>query len=388
MKRWSSTVPRSRWRSLLLLGLWGLCLSVSGVQVSTAALYEAGNNYNSYGHVYQDDVPVIGPMACCPTSAANSFNYLQNQFPAVYGSTLTSSPATTGDVQVIGGARYMDTGGVNGTTDALSVWGRYLYIESRKPFQTEYSCQVAIVNGQPVSYNQVIPWPDNRPIPQFLNNTPGAVSVPTWQFLHQNLQRGADVALDISYLEGGAVTGGHCLTVHRISFNDRNNNGIIDPGEGSISFVDPASRTEVTYNLRQNQDPGMLNGHPYLIVDYSGRTAFVELAVAEYPSPQAVPNTIDDGQHRGTAQQFPLRCSDIPGGRSVRRRSRDDLEQGHGTGKRRRHLRFRHQQSDPDGHHLRNGKPEQDGGGHPFSPGEQHLCRGHHSHRGDCQRRQ
>lgn len=295
METWASRVLQTLRRSRLWLGLLGLCLSVSGVQVSAAALYEAGNNYDSYGHVYQYDVPVIGPMACCPTSAANSFNYLQNRFPAVYGSVLTSSPPTTADVQVIGGAQYMNTDRANGTTDALSVWGRYLYIESRRPFQTEYSCQVAIVNGQPVSDHTVIPWPDNRPIPTFLNNTPGAVSVPTWQFLYQNLQRGADVGLAISYLEGGVVTGGHCVTVHRISFDDRNNNGIIDPGEGSISLVNPARRTEITYDLRQNQDLGTLNGHSYLIVDYDGRTAFIQVAVAEYPSPQAVPGTIGTG---------------------------------------------------------------------------------------------
>ncbi len=257
---------------------------------------------------------MIGPMACCPTSAANSFCYLQNQFPAVYGNALTSSPATTADVQAIGGARYMNTTRANGTTDALSVWGRYLYIESRMPFQTQYTCQVAMVDGKPVSYNAVIPWPDNRPIPAFLNNTPGAVSVPTWQFLHQNLQKGADVGLAISYLEGGVVTGGHCVTVHRISFNDQNNNGIIDPGEASIFLVDPASRTEVKYSLRQNQDPGTLNGHPYLIVDYNDRTAFIEVAVAEYPSPQTVPDTIGTGSIAVLSSNSPYGVLTFQGG--------------------------------------------------------------------------
>jgi outer membrane autotransporter protein len=266
---------------------------MGGFQHAAADLFEAGNNYNSYGHLNQDDVPVIGDMACCPTSAINSLTYLQNRFPVVYGSQLVSIRPID-EVQGIAGRNYMNTGAETGTTTALGIWGRYLYVESRVPLQTQYSCQIATINGQPLYGAELdpTPWPANRPLPRYMENAPpsvlGGASVPTWQFVYQNLQRGADIGIGITYIENGRGNSGHCLTVHHFSFNDATKSG-------TISFVDPADQTERTYNVWQNSDNSFLNGYPYLTLDYGNKRAIIDYIIVEYPTPQTVTNTVETG---------------------------------------------------------------------------------------------
>jgi len=285
MKKWN----------ILILTFRCLGLFMAGVPSAADALYEAGNDYNLYGHLLQKEVPVIGSMACCPTSAINSFTYLQNRFPAVYGDQLVSSPPSIGDVQRMAGLDYMNTDKGNGTSSFLGVWGRYLYIESRLPLQTSYSCQIATVNGQPLYGDKPdkTPWPANRPLPRYLDNAPpgapGGPSVPNWQFLYQNLQKGADLGIGITYIEpDGRANSGHCLSLHRFSFDDTTKTG-------TISFVDPADKAVVTYAIWQNASSSFLNGYPYLTLDYGNKRAVIEYVLAEYPTPQAATNEVETG---------------------------------------------------------------------------------------------
>jgi outer membrane autotransporter protein len=289
------------WKVLVFLSCWGLGFFLAGFPTSADALYEAGNDYNLYGHLYQYDVPVIGDSACCPTSAINSFTYLQNQYPGVYGTSLTSSPPTIAEVQKIAGPDYLNWQpglfGSGGVAIPYAMWGRYLYIESRLPFQTRYSYQVATKDGQPLHGDKIgNPWPANRPLPT--PNSPGII-VPTWQFIFDNLQKGADLGVGVTYLNDGIATDGHCLTLSRFSFDDKNNNGIIDKGEGSVSFVDPASKNEVTCNVWQNSVPTLLSRYPYLILDYResvySPSGFIDAIIAEYPMSQAIPDTVAAG---------------------------------------------------------------------------------------------
>lgn len=283
-----------RWKTLLL-SFWFLALLISGAPETTAAPYEAGNDEALYGHLFQDTVPGIGVNACCPTSAINSFVYLQNRFPAIYGGRLTSSPSSTDDVLTIAGADYMKTDAVRATKPWNGVWGRYLYIESRVAQQTEYASQVATINGQPLFGAVPDPelWPLNRPLPRYMANTPSSVpgvSVPTPQFLYQYLQRGADVGVGIAYIVNGIGNGGHCLSLQHLSFDDATKTG-------SITFVDPANPTQppVTYAVWQNADANFLSGYPYLTLDYAGRRAIIDFVIAEAWTPQAVTSTVETG---------------------------------------------------------------------------------------------
>ncbi len=188
--------------TLFKLAVLSLLLIMAGISPAAAILYEAGNDYNLYGHLYQNDVPEIGGMACCPTAAINSFTYLQNRYPMIYETKLASNPPTIADVQTIAGPNYMDTNPFIGTTDPLVIWGRYLYIESQRPLQTQYACQISTLDGQPLHGDQIDnAWPVNRPLPAYLNNAPGSVAVPTWQFIYQNLRRGSDLGVTITLLK-------------------------------------------------------------------------------------------------------------------------------------------------------------------------------------------
>jgi outer membrane autotransporter protein len=282
-------------KTLATMAVLSLLLLTVGISPAAAMLYEAGNDYNSYGHVIQTAVPDIGPSACCPTSAINSFTYLQNQFPSVYGNRLASNPPTIADVQTIAGPNYMNTD-ASGTTDPNGIWGRYLYLESRAPFQTHYSCQVAIQDGLPLEVDHIDSrglWPLNRPYPTFMANSPGAVAVPTWQFLYENLQRQADVGVRITFITSdGSLAGAHCLTLNAFSFDDKNNNGIIEKEQGelgSVSFVDPESKTEVKCHVWQNTDQNFIGGYPYLLLDINNSLAVLKWAIAEYHEHQDIP---------------------------------------------------------------------------------------------------
>lgn len=284
---------------LTSMSFWGLGLFMALAPSAAATLYEAGHDQNLYGHLYQGDVPEIGSMACCPTAAINSFTFLQNKYPLVYETSLASKPPTSSDVQAIAGPSFMNTS-IAGTSDPLVFWGRYLYIESRSPFQTHYACQVSMRHGQPMHGDtDDAAWPINRPLPIYLENAPGPVAVPTWQFLFQNLQQGSDVGVGITFLkaDGSASNSGHCLTLNSFSFDDKNNNGIIDKGEGKVSFVDPAEseKKEVSYDIWHNADPGLLSGYPYVMLNYGQFGALLDSALAQYPKPQAIPDTVEAG---------------------------------------------------------------------------------------------
>ena len=275
--------------ALAKLAVLGLFLLMSGISPAAATVYEAGNDYNLYGHLFQGDVPVIGQSACCPTSAINSFIYLQNRFPEIYGARLATNPTSIADVQHIAGSEYMNVTVDVGTISPLVIWGRYIYMESRAPLQTQYSCQIAMRGDQPINGDRPDSWSSlNRPLPGFLQNTPDAngIALPTWQYIYQNLQKGADLGVTIE---------SHCLTLRGFSFDDRNGNGAIDKGEGSVSFVDPGTRGQLSCPVWENTDPAYLSGYRYLLLDIYDRVEFISKIIAEYPALQPVPDTVQAG---------------------------------------------------------------------------------------------
>jgi hypothetical protein len=121
-----------------------------------------------------------------------------------------------------------------------------------------------------------------------LQNTPDAngVAVPTWQFTYDKLRNGADL---------GVAIPGHALTLYSFSFNDRNNDGKIQPGEGSVSFGDPGTRTPVTCAIWENNDPSIYRGYPYLLLNIYNRTEYLQWIIAESPAPQPIPHAVEAG---------------------------------------------------------------------------------------------
>ena len=81
--------------------------------------YDVGSDWNLYGDLNQNSIPVIGSLACGPTAALNSFVYLQNSHPGIYGHSLVPDLHGTLEfyendelvtvAEILGSPSYMNT---------------------------------------------------------------------------------------------------------------------------------------------------------------------------------------------------------------------------------------------------------------------------------------
>jgi len=167
-------------------------------------------NSGQYGNLDQNHIPTIGSMACGPTSAINSFVFLQNAYPAVYDKSLV--PDTNGNgvideaemiaaAQVLAGSTYMDTTLANGTFWSDFTPGIHDYIEDRVPGVTSYS-------------------------DKYFSDDSGS-----WDWIYDELVAGEDVEILIQKMPSGTGAN-HFLTVYGIDFND-------STLSGTLSYIDP-----------------------------------------------------------------------------------------------------------------------------------------------------
>jgi hypothetical protein len=199
-------------------------------------------NTELYGNLNQFDVPDLGSQGCGPAAAVNSFWYLQNRYPDVYGADLV--PPTGADWDEDGdvdeydawiaaanglGLGFMDTDPDDGTDHDNFIMGKMEYIELLVPDQTRYRAQD--------------PWAwDNHERPEWV--TPIR---PTWDFLYEELAGCADIELLITLWPGG----GHYVTLTSFHWWDDNNDLTIQEGEAFIDFMNPQTGLiEVASELR------------------------------------------------------------------------------------------------------------------------------------------
>ena len=225
-----------------------------------------------FGTLRQHDVPGIGPQACGPTSAVNSFVYLQNAYPHLYDQALVPSQGRDWNKDgntdsyddmiaaavMLGSPYYMGTSATSGTFHDAFILGKLSYIEARASGVTEYEAQ------------DHWPWPDpTTPPPSFV-----AGHYPTWEFLYGELADCEDVEVLLSW-DGG----GHYVTLIGFTWNDQDDDGMIDVGEGSIQFIDPETGQVAQVDIGQAQFGGAIG------VNYPGHNdAWISMAVSE-PEP-------------------------------------------------------------------------------------------------------
>ncbi len=185
------------------------------------------------------DITKFGKVAnvgdnCGPTSTANSFVFLQNNYPNIYkddnriirdaAGAITADASKTRDAL---GAGWGDkTGGragmgVNGTT--LKPWWttKVAWLEDWAPGKTRYAAQM---------YNE----PDAKNWVQGKNISS---QYPTFTFMWDALNHGADIELNII---NKGFTKAHALTLVGLTFGDANDNKKWDNGESlKMRFVDP-----------------------------------------------------------------------------------------------------------------------------------------------------
>ena len=196
-----------------------------------------------YGQLNQNLVPDWGDVACAPTAAVNSFDYLQFHYPGHYGTLLV--PDSDGDgnvhndpddlinvVQTLGQPAYMDTIANNGTYWWDFVWGKYDYLELVAPGRTVYEAQDAFDWAGSGEVRPVWDVPTN----------------PTPEFIYGQLSDCEDVELFLM-----TESGGHAVTLSSWQWDTVAQSGLmdyIDPWTGAMgvsSIWMDAGRLETDY---------------------------------------------------------------------------------------------------------------------------------------------
>jgi len=224
--------------------------------------YNITKDKSLYRHLDQRKVPVIGNCACAPTSAVNSFVYLQKKYPQLYDSKLIGDPDN--EQQLINAVtalgELMGTTCPGGTADAMMAYGKAKYIEDNIPGVTKYR---AMDNGT---------WgaPGAKPA-WFEENT-----YPTWKFIYEELKACEDVEIGFTRPDNS----GHWVTVYEFKFTDTDNDGEIDAGEtATLGFIDPWGGTDNVGTLTQDA-----SGH--LVVAYGNDAGTIDVAISESPIPE------------------------------------------------------------------------------------------------------
>jgi hypothetical protein len=226
-----------------------------------ATVYNVQVDTSIYGRENQNNVGAPpgggGANSCVPTSVANGFQYLQTRFPAYNNALVPGTLVETGSNLAY---NYLSTSSDTGTTGTNWIDGKRDYLEQVAPGVTTYAGQVS--QG-------------------FYGGTLAGVQKgtdPTWQFLFDQLVRGAAIEIGIIPAAGGI---GHALSLTSFHWTDANDDGIIQQAEGGqIDVIDPAAPDNVTWiSVWQ-----AANGAP-LQLDYSNQAYTTVLAIAQLPTP-------------------------------------------------------------------------------------------------------
>jgi hypothetical protein len=232
-----------------------------------AITYDVSLDPALYGYLNQRIIPDIGDSSCGPTSVVNSFVYLQNSYPEVYGHSLVPDLNGTPNIyendelidvaEILISSSYMNTTIAIGTHADMLMYGKQKYIEERLPGSTIYAAQSFLGwLGPPV------------PQPSWFDPV-----IPNWSFLYDALAASADV----EFLIKGFIH--HYLTLTGFYWDDTNHDGIIDEAEDAwIEYVDPWGGVADTANIWHEGAT--------MATDVAGGTSYIFAAVSESPVPE------------------------------------------------------------------------------------------------------
>jgi hypothetical protein len=242
--------------------------------VAQASSYDIDKdpNHTLYGDLWQNSAEMqqalgapLAAMYCGPVAVTNSFRYLENQYPSVYGQNLTGGDLVA---TAIGLGGLMGTNVTVGTYWDDLIWYKMMDLESKVPGKTRYEAQH--MPGWDWSI-----WDDpNADKPDWV-----VPVVPTWQFLWNELVSCEDVELLMNWTDGG-----HFVTVKSFHWNDADNDGVIDLGEdATFDYIDPWTGTIGVSRIWQSASGAILQ------TDYIAG-AEITMVVSESPIPE--PTTV------------------------------------------------------------------------------------------------
>ena len=211
--------------------------SMAGANETTWT-HEAQKPVHQYGNVWNtvDGLPANPGDPewrnwCAPTATINSFVYLENQYPSVYGNSLTGGNAVAAR-DALALAMGTDTTPADAGTSIQGWWeGKVEYIDTRAPNSTVYHGMAA---WDTTTWTRASAF--ERP--------QGTDAAPTWDFLWRNMEACEDV--EIGFWWGSGEELGHAVTLTSIKFHDDGagggiaGNGTWEPGEQQrIDYLDP-----------------------------------------------------------------------------------------------------------------------------------------------------
>lgn len=216
-----------------------------------AVLYNYQLDVTKFGRADQSNVSMPhsvtgilggGANSCVPTSIGNAYNYLQQAFPGTYGTSLVPTTPTNAAIDI--GRNYTSTYSDIGTTGGNWIAGRQSYVEAKKPGVSTYGSEFANFTG----------------------------------FMNAWFPLGAAMEVGILPTAGGI---GHALTLTGFNWNDANNDGFIQLGEGAtLKLIDPfAPAGDLSIPIWQ------IAGGSYRTT-YSATSYSVALMTATIPGPE------------------------------------------------------------------------------------------------------
>ena len=250
-------------RSSLVCTIFTFLLGLAG-PVSAGAIYDKQWDPSLYGGLDQHSTH-CPDLACGPASAVNSFVFLQNMYPEIYGNSLAGDTYENwiDTANILLDPRYMDCDcDNNGTTIENFISGKQDYLNDTVPGATSVHFQNAF--------------------------DPPAFTKPTWQFLFDELMRGQDIEILVGFYDETGRNGGHYVTVSGFFFGDTNGDGEIqaDDETATLFYVDPSDGSAHHSTL------DMKNGFLDLVGYRENFDTYIEAAVAESPVSMPEPLTL------------------------------------------------------------------------------------------------
>lgn len=259
-------------RKLLLASLIVCLLAAS----ADATLYHIDKDPNHvlYGNLSQNSqafINLVGaPMAaaaCGPVAVTNSYRYLENKYPGVYGNNLTGGNLlqTAANLCALMGT----TPGIGTFWDDL-IWYKMQYIEGLVPNKTVYEAQ-----RNPAWVWNI--W--NDPAGLILEPSWVTPVLPTWQFMWNELKDCEDLEILLSWADGG-----HFLTVKSFHWNDVDGDSVVDFEEGAtFDYIDPCTGAPGISGIWQSTYGSILE------TNYNAYGPILTMAVSEsVPEPATV----------------------------------------------------------------------------------------------------
>ncbi|MDD5063317.1 MAG: PEP-CTERM sorting domain-containing protein [Phycisphaerae bacterium] len=258
-------------RKLILAPLI-VCLLAATTNATFSYHIDKDPTHILYGNLSQNSqafINLVGaPMAaaaCGPVAVTNSYRYLENKYPLVYGNNLTGGNLlqTAANLCALMGT----TPGVGTFWDDL-IWYKMQDIESKVQGETIYEAQRNPVWNWSVWDDPVAIEPDwVMPV------------LPKWQFIWGELKDCEDLEILLSWADGG-----HFLTVKSFHWDDVDEDGVIDFEEGAtFDYINPCTGAPGVSGIWQNTYGSILE------TDYNAYGPTITMAVSEsVPEPATV----------------------------------------------------------------------------------------------------